>query len=158
MAIAGQYYQYVGKDFPSEKVLCTKSYTYGTERVVEILRSNGDAWYVFAKDLEVIKQETPTTGIKNDSGKRQWWYIFPLWEFIEEVVDVLQYGDLKYPAEDGSNWMRLDQPQRRFQSALTRHFSLYVQGEKIDQETGKSHLAHLITNALFLMWFDKKGK
>ena len=99
-----------------------------------------------------------TKGIKNDSGKRQWWYIFPLWEFIEEVVDVLQYGDQKYPAEDGSNWMRLDQPQRRFQSALTRHFSLYIQGEKIDQETGKSHLAHLITNALFLMWFDKKGK
>ena len=98
-----------------------------------------------------------TTGIKNDSGKRQWWYIFPLWEFIEEVVDVLQYGDLKYPADDGSNWMRLDQPKRRFQSALTRHLSLYLQGEKIDQETGKSHLAHLITNALFLMWFDKKG-
>jgi len=98
-----------------------------------------------------------TTGIKNDSDKRQWWYIFPLWEFIEEVVDVLQYGDIKYPAEDGSNWMRLDQPQRRFQSALTRHLSLYLQGEKIDQETGKSHLAHLITNALFLMWFDKKG-
>ena len=61
MTIVGEYYQYIGKDFPSEKVLCTSSYTWGTKRLVEILRSNGDAWSVFAKDLEVLKQEKKST-------------------------------------------------------------------------------------------------
>ena len=61
MTIVGEYYQYIGKDFPSEKVLCTSSYTWGTKRLVEILRSNGDAWSVLAKDLEVLKQEKKST-------------------------------------------------------------------------------------------------
>ena len=54
----GEYYQYIGKDFPSEKVLCTKPYMWGTVQIVAILRSNGDAWSVFAKDLEVIKEKS----------------------------------------------------------------------------------------------------
>jgi len=97
------------------------------------------------------------SGVKNDSGKRQWWYLFGLWEFVEQVVDVLQYGDTKYPAEDGANWKRLDNAENRFRDAVMRHWSAYLTGEKVDPETGKSHLAHLITNALFLMHFEKEN-
>lgn len=97
-----------------------------------------------------------TQGIKNDSGKRQWWYIDPFWEALGGVVDVLSYGDSKYPAPDGCNWKRLPDAEKRFKDALMRHLVAYRSGEKIDQETDKSHLAHLITNALILMYFDQQ--
>lgn len=98
-----------------------------------------------------------TTGIKNDSDKRQWWYMDSFWPYLEEVVDVLTYGDTKYPAEDGANWKRLPDAEKRFKDALLRHLVAYRGGEKLDKETGKSHLAHLITNALILMYFDRKA-
>ena len=99
-----------------------------------------------------------TIGIKNDSGKRQWWYMDSFWPDLEQVVDVLEYGDSKYPADDGSNWKRLDNPEQRFNDALFRHNLAYRKGEKNDPETGKSHLAHVITNALILMYFDRAGE
>ena len=71
MTIVGEYYQYIGKDFPSEKVLCTSSYTWGTKRLVEILRSNGDAWSVLAKDLEVLKQEKKSTMLLPTDAKER---------------------------------------------------------------------------------------
>lgn len=97
-------------------------------------------------------------GIKNDSGKRQWWYLDSFWPSLEDVVEVLEYGDSKYPAPDGANWKRLDNPEKRFKDALFRHLVAYRLGEKNDKETGKSHLAHLITNALILMHFDKEAE
>lgn len=96
-------------------------------------------------------------GIKNDSGKRQWWYLDSFWPDLEQVVSVLEYGDTKYPAADGANWKRLDNPERRFKDAMFRHLIAYRSGEKIDSETGKSHLAHAITNALILMYFDRNA-
>ena len=103
------------------------------------------------------KEDLNKVGVKFDSDKRQWWYLWGLLPELEQVVDILAYGDKKYPADDGSNWRRVEGYERRYSSALMRHLSLYLQGEKNDPETGKSHLAHMITNALFLMWFDRKS-
>lgn len=101
-------------------------------------------------------RETKTEGVKDDSGKTQWWYMDNFWPDLKEVVEVLTYGDnKKYPAEDGANWKRLENPNRRLKDALLRHIIAYRSGEKIDPETGKSHLAHAITNALMLMYFDR---
>jgi hypothetical protein len=102
------------------------------------------------------KKSNPTEGRKYDSGKRQWWYMWQFLPELEQVTDILTFGDKKYPAEDGSNWRLVDNAERRYTSALMRHLSAYLQGEKVDAESGKSHLAHMITNALFLMWFDRK--
>jgi hypothetical protein len=99
-----------------------------------------------------------TQGVKHDSGKDQWWYLDKHWESIKQVLAVLTYGDTKYPADDGANWLRLSDPSKRFKDALTRHLIAYRSGEQNDPETGKSHLAHVITNALFLMYFDKENK
>lgn len=99
-------------------------------------------------------------GIKDDSSKTQWWYMDNFWPDLEQVADVLTYGDSKYPADDGANWKRLDNPEQRLCDALLRHALKYRYESKDDPETGKSHLAHAITNALMLMYFDrnKKGK
>lgn len=97
-------------------------------------------------------------GMKHDNGKRQWWFIWQFLPELEDVVDILAYGNSKYPAEDGSNWKRVPNAYNRYTSALMRHLSLYLQGEVYDEETGKSHLAHACTNLLFLMWFDRQQK
>lgn len=97
-------------------------------------------------------------GTKFDSGKRAWWYMCNLTKEFGEVIDVLEYGDKKYPADDGCNWRNVKDAKRRYISALMRHFTAYMSGETHDAESGKSHLSHLITNALFLLWFQNKDE
>lgn len=95
------------------------------------------------------------TGVKHDQGKVQWHYMDNFWPELEEVVAVLTMGDQKYPSEDGANWKRVDDAARRYNDARLRHDLAYRRGEKIDPESGKSHLAHVITNAFFSMYFDR---
>lgn len=114
-------------------------------------------------DKTYISKQTEVTpsldvGTKFDSGKRAWWYMGNLTEEFGEVIDVLEYGDNKYPSNDGCNWKSVKDAERRYVSALFRHLTAYMSGEKCDPESGKSHLAHAITNSLFLLWFQNQQK
>lgn len=100
---------------------------------------------------------TAPKGVKADSGKTQWWYLGNVVEPMIQVMDVLTYGDTKYPAEDGANWKLVPNAKKRYTSALYRHLTAWQNGEVTDPETNKHHLAHLIANALFLLWFELKG-
>lgn len=91
----------------------------------------------------------PTLGRKFDGDKLKW-DLVPFKEF-SEVVSILTTGAKKYAAD---NWKYVDDAQNRYFSATMRHIISYRTGEKIDPETGKSHLAHAICSLLFLMWFD----
>lgn len=97
-----------------------------------------------------------SNGVKDDSGKTPWWYMDRFWVQLEDVVQVLDMGNKKYPAEDGANWLRVEDSERRYKDAMLRHMLSYRQGEKIDPESNKSHLAHVITNAFFLMYNDRQ--
>ena len=99
-----------------------------------------------------IAAKTEDTGnfIKADNGKLEW-DLMPF-EQLEGVVRILMFWKNKY-AKD--NWKKYDNPIR-YQNAAMRHLVSYMKGEKIDPESGESHLSHLICNALFLDWFDKK--
>lgn len=90
-------------------------------------------------------------GMKETSGKLRW-TLLPL-DSLREVVKVLEYGAKKYSAD---NWQKVD--KERYKEALWRHWVAYNQGEKVDPETGISHLAHLLCDGLFLLWFDLKEK
>lgn len=105
-----------------------------------------------------ITVKPSTSGVKHDSNKRQWWFMWQFLPELEQVVDILDYGNKKYPADDGSNWRKVDNAKNRYTSAAMRHWSAWLGGEKVDAETGKSHLAHMITNLLFLMWFERNLK
>ena len=89
-------------------------------------------------------------GVKNDAGKRKW-TLLP-WRELGDVVDVLMHGAKVYPEPD--NWKRV--APERYKDALLRHVLAYIQGERLDPETGKSHLAHAICCALFMMWNDNE--
>jgi hypothetical protein len=107
------------------------------------------AWYV-KPDLNagVVKSETKT-GVKFDQDKPQWTLV--PFKALDEVVKVLTIGARKYAPD---NWKKVPNARQRYIDAAFRHMSAYAAGEKLDDETGKSHLAHAMCCLLFLLAFD----
>jgi hypothetical protein len=105
-----------------------------------------------AKDTFLVLDNTKTkdVGVKYDNDKPQW-SLVPF-KAMTEVVDVLTYGAKKYAPD---NWKKVPDARRRYIDAGFRHFTAYASGEKLDPETGKSHLAHAMCCMLFLLAFDK---
>jgi hypothetical protein len=87
---------------------------------------------------------------KYDAGKNRL-DLLP-WESLEEVGKVLTYGIEKYHL--ANSWKDVPDAINRYQAALLRHFSAYKRGEVLDQESGLSHVAHMATNALFLIYLE----
>jgi hypothetical protein len=90
-------------------------------------------------------------GMKFDKNKPD--YSLLPFAAVDEVVKVLTYGAAKY---DRFNWEKVEAV--RYQAATMRHFSTHMQGEKIDPESGISHLAHAICSLLYLLDFELKKK
>jgi hypothetical protein len=86
-------------------------------------------------------------GKKYDTDKLRF-DLLPVKE-IEQLVDVLTYGAKKY---SDNNWKKVRPFNSRYYGALQRHLSLWRQGIKIDEESGKTHLSMVFCNALFLLW------
>jgi len=89
------------------------------------------------------------TGVKYDQDKPQW-SLLPF-KALKEVVDVLTYGAKKYAPD---NWKKVPNAKQRYIDAGFRHFTAYAAGEKLDPETGKSHLAHALCCLLYLLAFE----
>ena len=90
--------------------------------------------------------------VKADSGKLQW-SLLPF-EELKDVVKVLMLGAKKYSPD---NWKKCDDVTR-YKDALMRHVISYIIGDKADDESGLSHLAHAVCNCLFLMYFENTKK
>lgn len=88
-------------------------------------------------------------GVKFDNDKPQW-SLLPF-KALKEVVDVLTYGAKKYAPD---NWKKVPDARRRYIDAGFRHLTAYASGEKLDSETGKSHLAHAMCCLLYLLAFE----
>jgi len=84
------------------------------------------------------------TGIKYDSEKPKMNLLPP--KAIVEVAKVLTFGAQKYDAE---NWRKLDDLQNRYTAGALRHIFAHMDGEKLDPETGLSHIAHALCCLLF---------
>lgn len=94
----------------------------------------------------------PDVGRKFDAGKLD--YTLVPWEGLEEVVKVLEFGARKYARD---NWQHVEGGETRYLAAAFRHIIAYNQGEKVDQETGLSHLAHAGCCLLFLLSLEKRN-
>jgi hypothetical protein len=66
---------------------------------------------------------------------------------LREVGKVGTYGLIKYPP---SNWLKVEDAERRYSSAMLRHYFEHrdEDGTKIDPESNLLHLAHTAWNAL----------
>lgn len=85
-------------------------------------------------------------GRKDDQGKRRWGLV--PWDALGEIVDVLMWGAKKY---GDNNWELVEDAEDRYSDALLRHVLSKLQGESVDADTGKSHLAHAGCCILFLL-------
>lgn len=90
-------------------------------------------------------------GIKNDRlDDKLRWELVPM-DAIAKIADILTYGAKKYGA---NNWQNLDEFEDRYYAALLRHLIAWRNGEAIDPESGRLHLSHAATNAIFLLWYQ----
>jgi hypothetical protein len=87
-----------------------------------------------------------TEGMKDDAGKLRY-ELLPMAP-VDEIVRVLGFGAAKY---DDDNWRRVEDAENRYYAAAMRHLSAWRQGENIDPESGRSHLAHAACCLVFLM-------
>lgn len=92
-----------------------------------------------------------TQGMKNDEGKNRLDLIEP--RFIEGVGEVLTFGAKKY---EPNNWQKVEDAENRYYAAALRHLMAWRRGEKIDLESGLSHLKHAATNIMFLLHFEEE--
>ena len=83
-------------------------------------------------------------GIKHDSKKPKMNLLPP--KAIVEVAKVLTFGAQKYGPE---NWKELEDLQNRYTAGALRHIFAHMDGEKLDPETGLSHMAHALCCLLF---------
>lgn len=89
-------------------------------------------------------------GTKLDDGKVRMDLLPP--ELLFGVAKVLEFGANKYAErnwEKGMDWGRIF-------GALMRHMWAWWKGEKVDPETGYSHLWHAATNIAFLIAYEER--
>ena len=89
---------------------------------------------------------------KESGGKPPLHLIPP--EHLDVVACVLDYGRRKY-----YEWSWLDTPIPRYEliGAAMRHINAYNAGINYDNESGLHHLAHAITNLMFIFSYDYRG-
>lgn len=90
-------------------------------------------------------------GVKFDEGKpRVSLVVSKAWLEVAKVgtMGANKYGDHNF--RKGMKWSRLA-------DAAFRHFILYISGERVDKESGYSHLAHIAWNILALLEYEIDG-
>jgi len=148
------------------KSISTGIYTQITKNKIyevldETLGENGTLYYVIKNDKNEIGtyscedfedfEDTEKIDLKYDKGKNRLSLIEP--NFILGVGQVLTYGAVKYKP---NSWQTLQDAEERYRDALLRHTMAYLNGEKVDTESGISHLKHMATNIMFLQYFEEK--
>jgi len=87
---------------------------------------------------------------KRDGGKPRVELVEP--KFILGLAEVLTFGAEKYEA---NNWKLMgDEDRGRIVGAMQRHLLAYQGGEKLDPESGLSHLYHASFGLMVLDYFD----
>jgi len=114
---------------------------------------SGGAFFDLNRTREPKVVPDPDQGRKYDQEKLRWATLVP-WRALFEVVEVLEFGARKYSP---NNWRKVPGGRERYLNALMRHAVAYCSGEKVDAETGKSHLAHLMCCALYVLTYDLEG-
>ena len=102
-----------------------------------------------ANEIE-LKRAKSGIGGKADRGKLRM-SLFPV-EALVGTLEVLELGAAKYSPD---NWKKVPNARERYYDAAMRHLLAWKGGEKLDPETGKSHIHHVACCVAFLQWFEE---
>lgn len=131
--------------------------------------------YTFQRhELSIVSRPTriiPTpdpispTAFKADDGKDRFDLLMTKEGCASAVADVVKVLSFAVrPKDQGGkgyvphSWREAPEGRRRYLSAMYRHLAAIERGEEVDDESGLPHLAHVATNALFLLEFHKDAK
>lgn len=92
------------------------------------------------------------TAAKADGGKLPLHLVPP--ELVFAVAQVLGFGAAKYGER---NWERGGLSRDRLWAAAQRHLWAYQAGERLDAETGYSHLWHAACEIAFMIAYEERG-
>lgn len=101
------------------------------------------------RNAPAVEQTDKMEGKKFDNGKSRW-SLLPKGT-ISVILEVLELGARKYGFE---NFIHVENARQRYYDAGMRHLDAWWHGTKLDEESGKSHLAHCACCILFLLWFE----
>jgi hypothetical protein len=112
----------------------------------EVWLSNGR--YVRPDRIELVTTDTDDQSQKADAGKTNPVLLeVDLGDALAVVNRVLDYGVAKYGERGGWKQVSMD----RYEPAARRHRRRRDCGEQFDDESGLDHMAHEITNLLFIL-------
>lgn len=121
-----------------------------------------------------------TKGRKERRGKLRYDLMPP--RQYEQVVEVLTYGAEKYTvygdctcslqntghaascqshkvkSKGDNNWKFVDDPEDTYYAAAERHLQKYRLGQDVDPDSGIHHIAHAITDLIFLLYFEEEKR
>lgn len=98
-------------------------------------------------------EDAQPEGRKLDCGKVIMGAIPPDAELA--VARVLTFGAEKYARD---NWRKVPDMDVQYMDAALRHLNAYRRGEKVDSESGESHLAHAACCIMFLLQIKEESK
>ncbi len=100
------------------------------------------------EQLELFSNESRCEGIRENTNKPP--VNLVLSKALLEVAKVAEFGAKKYSPHNYRKGMKWS----FFVDAAMRHLIKYCTGEKKDEESGLSHLAHVCWNTLALLEFE----
>lgn len=86
--------------------------------------------------------------LRYNQGKPELSYVLDAMPALKDMVAVMEFGGKKYAR---NNW-QLGFPKEKLLDSMLRHVDAFYQGEDIDPESGKSHVGHIMCNAMFLAY------
>jgi len=116
------------------------AYLCGKELTVEEMEGEKviyDCWSLLPEWLE------PVSALRYNTGKPKWSLVNM--HSLVPMIRVLEYGALKYAP---SNWQK---PMKRDEvlDSMQRHLAALIDGNELDDESGLTHIGHIMANALF---------
>ena len=122
---------------------------YESRRCAECMQEPFSMWTPAGDALD--KEPTAEQQAKADVGKPRPTLV-PV-SLMRAVTAVREYGCQKY--HDPENWRKVE--PERYRDALYRHWMDYLEGKKVDEESGLPHLWHLACNVAFLIEMEGDG-
>lgn len=114
------------------------------------VKSNTLDTHPYPRATDIAKAES----FKLDTGKPRVGLVLREVPYaIEKLGTVLGFGAEKYSV---GNWRGLEDINGRFLDSMMRHLVAYHKGEKVDPESGESHLAHAFFNLAILL--EQEGR
>lgn len=102
---------------------------------------------------QALKEENNSKAKRNNKGKPELSQIDP--RILEETAKVLMFGADKYGRGNWKNGQELSS----ICDSLLRHAYAFASGENNDQESGLSHLGHIVSNCMFALYnLDNGGE